>query len=522
MLAATVPPTACSTYTNNPDPQADSYVEQTVTKKENALKSKSVLKLKASSDLIEHGGVYGPWSNISFSTGLLFRNLFIAEAGTREVKPDLVESYTVSDDGLVYEIILKDDLFWSDGEKLTVEDVVFSLSSVVLYDSAQPLFKEVFKNIKGANEFIARNTNDFSGLEISDNKLTITLDRKVSIFLETLAQFVILPKHTLEGVGPSEQGSPLYWTMPVVSGMYKQGEHIPGELLEYVYNDYYSETPPEINSIMLRSDYEINEFDMFNTNDVDAILDYRSIGNMKEFEVTNPYFQYLVFNIAKKDGINPVLSDVRVRQAIVHAIDFPSIVKYSYMTTATMVDDTFVQDVEKAKQLLKEAEYDFSRPLVLLYHYKDTMTEEFMNSVAEDLEDVGFTVEVIKDGDIYRSHHDHYDVGLTGLSAFDELEWYANYGSDSPMQKYVFGGEVVFDDLLIDLVSAETAEEKAEALAEIKLITRDLLYKFPLFTSGHKMYINGAHLDIPKDTVFGSTAYKYDVDFEHWTIKTTS
>ena len=53
------------------------------------------------------------------ATNLMFRGLFLADSTLTEVKPDLAESYEVSDDGLVYTITLKDGLKWSDGEALT-------------------------------------------------------------------------------------------------------------------------------------------------------------------------------------------------------------------------------------------------------------------------------------------------------------------------------------------------------------------------------------------------------------------
>ncbi len=42
------------------------------------------------------------------------------------ILPDLAESYTVSDDGLVYEFTLRDGLKWSDGSEFSAEDFVYS------------------------------------------------------------------------------------------------------------------------------------------------------------------------------------------------------------------------------------------------------------------------------------------------------------------------------------------------------------------------------------------------------------
>ena len=69
-----------------------------------------------------------PWYNRNLATNLMFRSLFIADSTLTSVKPDLAD-YTVSDDGLTYTITMKDGLKWSDGEPLTVEDVVFSIET---------------------------------------------------------------------------------------------------------------------------------------------------------------------------------------------------------------------------------------------------------------------------------------------------------------------------------------------------------------------------------------------------------
>lgn len=47
-----------------------------------------------------------------------------------ELIPDLAESYTVSEDGLVYTFTLKEDVYFHDGTPLTADDVVFTINQV--------------------------------------------------------------------------------------------------------------------------------------------------------------------------------------------------------------------------------------------------------------------------------------------------------------------------------------------------------------------------------------------------------
>jgi len=40
--------------------------------------------------------------------------------------PDLVKRYTIEDEGLTYNISLKKDVFWHDGQPLNADDVIFT------------------------------------------------------------------------------------------------------------------------------------------------------------------------------------------------------------------------------------------------------------------------------------------------------------------------------------------------------------------------------------------------------------
>ncbi len=48
--------------------------------------------------------------------------------------PDLAESYTVSDDGLVYTFKIRDDANWSNGDPVTAQDFVYGWQRVVVVD----------------------------------------------------------------------------------------------------------------------------------------------------------------------------------------------------------------------------------------------------------------------------------------------------------------------------------------------------------------------------------------------------
>ena len=130
---------------------------------------------------------------------------------------DLATSYSLSSDGLTWTFTIRDDVKFSDGEKLTAEDVVFTL--------------ETAKSAQGSVDL----TYMESAIAKDDYTVEITLSSPTSIFLNTLASIGIVPKHAY-----SED----YGRNPIGSGPYKLVEWIPQEQMIFTINeDYYGEKP---------------------------------------------------------------------------------------------------------------------------------------------------------------------------------------------------------------------------------------------------------------------------------------
>lgn len=119
--------------------------------------------------------------------------------------PDLAESYSVSDDGLVYTFVLKDNLYFHDNTKLTADDVVFTINM------AQ---NTVLKSLRRANwDGVVVN-------KVDDKTITFTLLKPYAPFLQN-ATLGILPKHIWKDVTPEGfTFSPLNIN-PIGSGPYK-------------------------------------------------------------------------------------------------------------------------------------------------------------------------------------------------------------------------------------------------------------------------------------------------------------
>ena len=130
---------------------------------------------------------------------------------------DLAIDYALSEDGLVWTFTIRDDAYFTDGEKLTAQDVAFTL--------------ETAKTAQGSVDL----TYMEKAVAADETTVVITLTKPTSIFLNTLASVGIVPEHAY-----SED----YGRNPIGSGPYKLVEWRPQEQLMFTANEnYYGQAP---------------------------------------------------------------------------------------------------------------------------------------------------------------------------------------------------------------------------------------------------------------------------------------
>ena len=89
----------------------------------------------------------------------LFENLLIVgEDGS--IAPGQAESYTVSEDGLIWTFTMRDGLKWSDGTDLTAKDYEYSFKRVVDPEVAAPYGETVLGMVAGYNDVVETGDTD--------------------------------------------------------------------------------------------------------------------------------------------------------------------------------------------------------------------------------------------------------------------------------------------------------------------------------------------------------------------------
>lgn len=487
-----------------------------------------------SSEMTGLTGIMSPWYLNSTENMLLYENLFSTDSTLKEVNPALASSYAILDEGYTYEITLKPNLFWSDGVPLTLDDVVFSIESILLCPTFNTYLSYGLHEIRGVEAWQNGTANSISGLSIEDNVLTIRLERPYNNFILMLTQFAPLPRHTLSQLPPTSLTEEIdFFSNPVCSGIYKVGGVTEEGNLYLVPNEYYYGKTPSIQRVEFLSGYNPSEIDFYYTNVITEMVDFRAILGISEYPSMIHFYRYFVYNIqgsSLREEENP-MTDLRVRQALVHALNREELLRSVYFnagyniyagTLSQASSSLYDYDPEKAIALLKEAEYDFDRPIRICYYYSDSISLIFLEKVTQYLEDIGLTVELVKSYTTEESFElRDYDILLKGLSAFDSTDWYFEYLPTNSYLVKVFGDESPFTETVEALVTTPFTE--IEAITSIKQqlikLEQENLYKMPLFTLNQNTYINSNRITLPYDIQFGNAWHRYNLRFEEWQVK---
>ena len=312
------------------------------------------------------------WQNWSIIKSL-FSRLLDYEPGTTNLVPDLAtEMPKISADGMTFEFNIRDDVKFHNGRLLVADDVKYSIERAVNPKTQSP-GAGFFASIDGFDAASAGKSTDISGITVnSPTSITFKLSRPDATFLHVMAiNFAsVVPKEDAEKFGPD------FGKNPVGSGAFKFTSWALGQKLTIDKNaDYYREGLPKLDQINFEVGVDPTvALQRLKNNEVDVLGDSIPAANYiaeKEnsdnegliIEGGQLQTGYVTLNVKIKP-----LNNVKVRQAVNHAIDKDRIVQIlngradaanQPLPPSMPGYDTgykgFAYDVAKSKALLAEA-----------------------------------------------------------------------------------------------------------------------------------------------------------------------
>lgn len=336
----------------------------------------------------------------------IFEGLVGVEPGTADPAPMLAESWDQSEDGLSYTFQLKEGVTFHDGSEFNGDAVCFNFdrqnnfTGIAQSESLSYYWGKIMRG------YADTGTSIYGGCEVvSPTEVTITLTEPFAGFIPALSlpAFAIQSPTALEQYSADEVGgtseaptlSEYAQAHPTGTGPFQFDSWEPGaEATVTAYDGYWGEQG-QVQQVIFRvigdttarrqalESGSIDGYDLVAPADLGAL---ESAGYM----LTNrDPFNILYLGMNQAD---PALADIRVRQAIAHAIDKEQLVTQVLPEGTTVASQfmpdsvigfnsgvtTYDFDQEGAKALLAEAGYTEANPLTLTFNYPVNISRPYM------------------------------------------------------------------------------------------------------------------------------------------------
>ncbi len=189
------------------------------------------------------------WQNWSMIKSL-FDGLMDYEPGTSTLKPDLAESYEITDNGATFTFKLRSGVKFHNGREMTADDVKYTLDRVTNPKTQSP-GAGFFASIKGYDDVAGGKAETLSGVTVVDpTTVKIELSRPDATFLHVMALNFshVVPKEEVEKSGAD------FGKSPVGTGAFKLAEWTLGQRLVFEKNaDYWNKWLPYLDKITFES-----------------------------------------------------------------------------------------------------------------------------------------------------------------------------------------------------------------------------------------------------------------------------
>lgn len=335
----------------------------------------------------------------------LIQSTLVKTNADMEIVGDLAEEYTISDDGLTLTFYLRKDAYFTDGEQVTADDVVFTFNKAK--ESASIVDFTVLDSITA----------------VDSHTVEIKLKEPQSTIIYSIAKTGIVPEHAY---------SESYGDHPIGSGPFKFVQWDKGQQLILEANEDYYGTVPEIKRVVILFMSEDAALLAAKAGQLDVAMTVPSLAT-DEIEGMVLYRAQTIDNrgitlpVVPDEGKtteegypigNNVTSDIAIRKALSYGINRERLVdevlngygRPAYTEADGMPwfnEKSVVEyDIEKAKQILEEAGWllsnedgirrkgDLKAEFNLIYPTGDSVRQGLALAVSEQAKNLGISISV--------------------------------------------------------------------------------------------------------------------------------
>jgi peptide/nickel transport system substrate-binding protein len=351
-----------------------------------------------------------------FSENFMFDPLLNMTAPL-DFKPKLANAIDTTDNQ-TYTIKLNPNAKWTDGKPVTADDVVFTFNLIANPKTETALGSSIstLEGLDNAGKLAAGQTSipDLKAIDAHTVQFKTKKPVDPNYIKEMIGtKFLTLPQHILKDVAPEKLAEAPFMQNPNVSdGPYKFVTYKKDQYIQYTANKDYYLGKPKTESIYVKLMAAPNLVAQLQTGEINmnvaqgignvTFQDYDTVKNMKNVNTRVDKqigFQTMQFN-------TKTIKDPKVRKAMVYALNRQEIVDKLLKGNGEIIDGPYTSlspyqdksiqpipyDVNKAKQMLKDAGWDFNKTLRLVVPIGNKIREDSANIIAQNLKAAGVKV----------------------------------------------------------------------------------------------------------------------------------
>lgn len=388
-----------------------------------------------------------------------------------DLVPAVAEDYEISEDGMKYTFTLRDKVKFHNGKTVTVDDVVYSIKRCA------GLLEEKDPNIVQVSAL-----SIISEINIVDEKtVELVLSEANTELLSYLTCAIIPEDYKQQDVAPVGTGPFKFVSYEAL-----------GSLVIEKNEDYYIEGVPYLDKVTFKISADTQSAFMellAGTIDIFPYLTQTQASQLTsdyEIEVGNTNLVQALF---LNNAVEP-FDDVRVRQALCYAIDRQAILDFVAGGNGTIIGSNmfpnfkkyydadlanrYSYDVDKAKELLKEAGYEsgFSFTITVPSNYQFHV--DTAQVIIEQLKEIGVTANIQQVewaswlDDVYKGRN--YEATIIGLdSELAPSDILLRYNSDNSKNFVNYSNEK-FDEIYQLAIKTTDEEEKVAYYQQLQAL----------------------------------------------------